>query len=399
MRGPIELKLLPPRRHKTQGDRMQYRTFGKLDWRPSALGFGAMRLPILDNDPAKIDEPLATRMIRKAIDAGVNYVDTARVYHRGRSELFLGRALRDCYRERVKVATKLSHIPESEPAFRTYLDEQLAALQTDHIDFYLLHGVNRRSWELEKPVLPWIERTIAEGKIGHLGFSFHDDLETFKSIVDAYDWTFCQIMYNYMDVDAQAGTEGLHYAASRGLAVVVMEPLRGGGLVGHLPEKVATLWHSAPVQRTPAEWALHWVWAHPEVSLLLSGMSNLTQVEQNLSSAQESACQQLTQPELDIVAQVRAAYRQLIRIRCTACQYCLPCPEGVGIPRVFRLYNDLAMYGNENWIREQYFEHTPESMRAPRCVACAQCEKACPQGIGIIGALREAHEALLTTQR
>jgi len=376
---------------------MQYRAFGKLEWRPSALGFGAMRLPILDEDPSKIDEPLAAEMIRTAIDAGVNYVDTARVYHRGQCEPFIGRALRDGYRERVKLATKLSHIPKSLKAFRTYLDEQLADLQTDHIDFYLLHGVNRRSWELEKPTLPWIEEAINEGKIGHLGFSFHDDLETFKSIVDSYDWTFCQIMYNYMDIEDQAGTEGLLYAADKGLAIVIMEPLRGGGLVEPIPDSVAELWRSAPVERTPAEWALHWVWDHPEVSLLLSGMSDLSQVEQNLASADASGTKRMTQPELDVVAKVREEYRKLIRVSCTKCQYCMPCPQGVGIPHVFRLYNDLSMYGNEDWIRQQYFEHTPESMRAPGCIACGTCEEACPQQIKIIEVLREAHDALLTT--
>ena len=377
---------------------MQYRTFGKLDWKPSALGFGAMRLPVLNNDPSKIDEPLATEMIRTAIDAGVNYVDTARVYHRGQSEPFIGRALQDGYRDRVKLATKLSHIPKSLKAFRTYLDEQLAELQTDRIDFYLLHGINRRSWELEKPALPWIQEAIDEGKIGHLGFSFHDDLATFKSIVDYHDWTFCQIMYNYMDIDDQAGTEGLRYAADKGLAIVVMEPLRGGGLVEPIPEAIANLWNSSPIRRTPAEWALHWVWDHPEVSLLLSGMSTLDQVKQNLDTAHQSAISRMTDDEQAVIAKVRSEYESLIKVPCTKCQYCMPCPNGVGIPHIFRLYNDLSMYGNEDWIRQQYFEHTPESMRAPNCVACGQCEEACPQLIPIIEKLRDAHQALLTTQ-
>ena len=378
---------------------MQYRTFGQLDWKPSALGFGAMRLPTVNGDPAVIDETLATEMIRSAIDGGVNYVDTARVYHRGQSEPFVGRALQDGYRERAKLATKLSHYPETESAFRTYLNEQLRDLQTDHIDFYLLHGVNSRSWELDRRAIPWIEKAIADGQIRHLGFSFHDDLSTFKSIVDAHDWTFCQIMYNYMDIQDQAGTEGLKYAAGKGLAVVIMEPLRGGGLVGRQPDSVQAIWDSAPMQRTPAEWALHWVWDHPEVSLLLSGMSTSEQVRQNLASAGESSTGCMTEDDQRTIAAVRDEYRRLIRVPCTKCRYCMPCPHGVNIPDTFRLYNDLALYGNEGWIREQYFDHRPESMHASQCKACGQCEEACPQQIPVIEKLKEAHEALLGTRR
>jgi len=376
---------------------MQYRSFGKLNWKPSALGFGTMRLPILDGDPARIDEPLATKMIRTAIDAGVNYIDTACVYHRGQSEPVVGRALRNGYRARVKLATKLSHILKSESEFDEYLDKQLETLQVDRIDFYLLHGLNRRSWQLEEASLPWLERAVSDGRIGHIGFSFHDDLATFKQIVDAHDWSFCQIMYNYMDIDDQAGTEGLHYAAERGLAVVVMEPLRGGGLVEPLPDRVHQLLKRAPIARTPAEWALHWVWDHPEVSCVLSGMSTFEQVEQNLAAAAASGMEQMTEAELDVIAGVRAEYRSLVRVRCTKCQYCMPCPNGVNILHIFRLYNDLAMYGNEEWIRTQYFDHTPEPMRAPACLECGACEAACPQQIPIIKALREAHAALLTT--
>ena len=376
---------------------MQYRAFGKLDWRPSALGFGTMRLPVVDGDSSRIDEPLATKMIRTAIDAGVNYIDSACVYHRGESEPFVGRALGDGYRERVRLATKLSHVLDDQAAFDTYLEKQLDALRTDHVDFYLLHGLNRRSWELQRPALEWIERAIEDGRIGHVGFSFHDDLETFKKIVDAHDWTFCQIMYNYMDVDDQAGTAGLRYAAGKGLAVVIMEPLRGGGLVEPFPESVARIWASAPTQRTSAAWALHWVWDHPEVSVVLSGMSSLSQVEEDLSIASRSGVGRMSEPELAVIERVREEYAGRIQVRCTKCQYCLPCPNGVNIPHIFRLYNDLSMYGNEEWIRQQYFEYTPETMRAPACKACGVCEQACPQQIEIVDRLREAHEALLTT--
>ena len=376
---------------------MEYRAFGRLDWKPSALGFGAMRLPTLGGDHARIDEPAATEMLRTAIDAGVNYIDTACVYHHGHSEPFLGRALQDGYRERVRLATKLSHILESEAEFNEYLDKQLAALQTDHIDFYLLHGLNRRSWDVEEASLSWLEKAVSDGRIGHIGFSFHDDLATFQRIVDAYDWTFCQIMYNYMDVDDQAGTEGLRYASEQGLAVVVMEPLRGGGLVEPLPASVEQLWDSSSTKRTPAEWALQWVWDHPEVSLVLSGMSAVSQVKENLASAARSASSSLKPDDLSLIAKVRQAYRKLVRVPCSNCRYCLPCPQSVAIPRIFRLYNDLSMYGNEAWIRMQYFEHTPEDIRATACIACGRCEDVCPQQIRIPARLAEAHTELLTT--
>jgi predicted aldo/keto reductase-like oxidoreductase len=252
---------------------MRYRTFGRLDWQPSALGFGAMRLPRLDSDPSKIDEALATRMVRTAIDRGVNYVDTAWPYHSEQSERFLGRCLRDGYRERIRLATKMpSWLVETADDFDRFLDEQLHRLDTDSVDFYLLHGLNRVQWPKLRDlgVLEWAERATRDGRVGHLGFSFHDDLDTFRKIVDAFDWTLCQIQYNFMDVGFQAGREGLDYAAARGLAVIVMEPLRGGSLTRPAPREVATLWDSAPTRRSQAEWALQWVWSQAEVSLALS---------------------------------------------------------------------------------------------------------------------------------
>ena len=272
---------------------MRYRTFGKLDWRPSALGFGAMRLPTIDGDPARIDEPEATRMIRHAIDRGVNYVDTAWPYHRSTSEPFLGRALRDGYRQRVKLATKLPCWLVKEAAdFDRFLAEQLRRLQTEQVDFYLLHALDAERWAAMRDlgVLDWAEQAMADGRIGHLGFSFHDKYEAFQGIVDAYDgWTFCQIQYNYMDEQEQAGVRGLNYAVDKGLAVVVMEPLRGGMLAGDVPDPVQAIWDAAPVQRSAADWALQWLWNQPAVSLVLSGMSTMAQVEQNLASAEQSA--------------------------------------------------------------------------------------------------------------
>jgi len=386
------------------GDTLRYRRFGRLDWKPSALGFGAMRLPVFDGDHAKIDEKLATRMIRTAIDRGVNYVDTAWPYHNEQSERFLGRCLRDGYRERVRIATKLpSRSVERPEDFDRFLDEQRRRLETETIDAYLLHGLNKKLWIKLRDlrVLEWAERARHDGRIGEFGFSFHDDLATFRDIVDAHDWGFCQIQYNYMDILFQAGREGLRYAAKRGLGVIVMEPLRGGSLTRPAPREVAALWDSAPVRRSQADWALQWVWNDPDVSLVLSGMSAMSQVEENLASAERSGVGSLTPEELLMVDRVRDAYRALAPIPCTGCRYCQPCPHGVAIPRVFTLYNDGMMYGDLARLGRMYTNAmlvSPDS-RADRCVACGACEAACPQQIRIVDWLRKAHAALTQEKR
>ena len=376
---------------------MQYRTFGKLDWRPSVLGFGVMRLPILDDDSGKIDEAEATRMLRYAIDHGVNYVDTAYPYHKGTSEVFLGRALQDGYRERVKLATKLpSWLIKAPEDLDRYLNEQLERLQTAHIDFYLLHALNEKSWPKLRDVnvLRWAEGAMADGRIHHLGFSFHDRYEVFQEIVDAYDrWTFCQIMYNYMDEEHQAGTRGLEYAADKGLAVVVMEPIRGGQLAKTVPQPIQELWDTAPRKRAPADWALQWVWNHPKVSVVLSGMSTMEHVRQNVVSAGQSDPGALTEDELALVARVRDKYRDLCPIPCTDCKYCLPCPSGVNIPRIFEIYNEAMIYNDLRGGRMRY-GWLEEGERANLCTECGQCLELCPQQIEIPEWLAKAHELL-----
>jgi predicted aldo/keto reductase-like oxidoreductase len=359
-----------------------------------------MRLPTLDDDSAKIDEPLATRMVRTAIDAGVNYVDTAWPYHEEQSEPLIGRCLQDGYRDKVKLATKMpSWLINERADFDTHLTIQLERLQTERIDFYLLHALNKTFWPnlRDLQVLEWAEGAIRDGRIGHLGFSFHDDLSLFKDIVDAYDWTFCQIMYNYMDVEFQAGREGLQYAAAKGLAVVIMEPLRGGSLTAPAPEPVAAIWEEAATKRTQADWALQWLWSQPEVSLVLSGMTAMEHVEENLDSAAQSGIGTLTTEELALVDRVRAAYRELSPIPCTDCRYCQPCPSGVSIPGVFSTYNNAIMYGDADRHRFTYNQFMPAEKRADNCVECGQCESACPQQIEIIDWLKKAHAFLTET--
>ena len=375
---------------------MDYRTFGKLTWKPSALGFGMMRLPVVDDDPARIDEPEATRMVRYVIDHGVNYIDTAYPYHRGQSEQFVGRVLQDGYRERVRLATKMPcWLVESASDFDRYFDEQLERLQTERVDFYLLHALNAKWWAKMRDldVFDWAERQMVMGRICHLGFSFHDDLATFRQIVDGYDnWTFCQIQYNYMDVAYQAGTAGLRYAASKGLAVVVMEPLRGGRLTKRAPRSVDRLWAEAEQGRTQADWALQWVWNQPEVSVVLSGMSTMQHVMENVASASRSGPGTLTAGELALIDRVREAYLALSPIPCTQCRYCMPCPNGVDIPRALELYNDAMMYGVEE--ARAAYRWVGEEQRADKCVECGQCEELCPQSIEIIAWLKKVHELL-----
>lgn len=367
---------------------MQYRTFGNLNIKVSALGFGCMRFPTTDGKPlsANIDEPEATRMLRYAIDRGVNYVDTAYPYHQQNSERVVGRALKDGYREKVYLASKLPVWLVKETAdFDKFLNEQLEKLQTDHIDFYLMHSLDQGAWEkiINLKLLQRAEAALADGRIRHLGFSFHDAFPAFKQIVDGYDrWSFCQIQYNYMDINNQAGTAGLQYAASKGLGVVVMEPLLGGRLANP-PQSIRDIWSRTDKKRSPADWALQWLWNQPEVSLLLSGMSNMPQVEENLASAELSGAGTFSAEEENLIEQARLMYSELSPIPCTKCNYCMPCPNGVNIPRNFEIFNGGVMYSDPVGSRTEYNAFLGASERASQCVECRVCEEKCPQKIEI----------------
>ena len=368
---------------------MQYRKFGTLDWKVSALGFGCMRLPTLGKNngatQGAIDEAEATRMLRWAIDQGLNYLDTAYPYHGGQSEVLVGKALQDGYRDKVRLATKLPTWAVNEYAdFDRLLNEQLGKLQTEHVDLYLLHALRRSSWEKVRDldVLQWAEGAMADGRIGHLGFSFHDTYDVFQEIVDAYDgWDFCQIQYNLIDLENQAGTKGLRYAADKGLAVVVMEPLLGGRLA-RPPKAVERLWADAAIQRTPVEWALQWLWHQPEVATVLSGMSTMEQVRENVAYAARSQVGGLTDEELARVAEVRDRYLELSPIPCTQCRYCMPCPNGVDIPGNFAQYNTAALYDELEGARG-WHEKADAATLASVCIQCRVCEEHCPQEIPI----------------
>ena len=375
---------------------MQYRRLGKLDWEVSVLGFGAMRLPLAGKQAAEVDEPESIRMMRYAINHGVNYIDTAYPYHEGRSEGIVGKALKDGYREKVKVATKLPvWLVKDAGDFDRYLNEQLERLQMKKIDFYLLHGLNSKTWAKVRDlgVIRWAEGAMADGRFDHLGFSFHDNFETFKQIVDGYDnWTSAQVQYNYMDVDYQAGRRGVEYAAGKGLAVVVMEPIRGGQLAKPRGP-VAEVWERATRKRSPAAWALLWVWNQPEVSVVLSGMSTMEQVVENVTLADSARSGILSPEELVVVDRAREAYKGLAPIPCTNCKYCMPCSSGVEIPGIFEMYNDAMIYEDPREAR-WFYSRFKEEQRADRCTRCGECAEACPQEIDIPGWLEKVHPFL-----
>ena len=380
---------------------MVYRTAPKIDDELSILGFGCMRLPVKED--GSIDEERATKQLRYAIDNGVNYVDTAWPYHMGESESFLGRALADGYREKVNIATKLpSWLIESREDMDTFLNAQLKKLGTNNIEYYLAHYLVGDEWDrLEKlGIREFFDEAKADGRIKYAGFSFHGHGSDFNRIVDGYDWDFCQIQYNYLDEKNQAGTAGLEYAASKGLAVMIMEPLRGGNLTHPIPPGVKEIWDQAPIKRTPAEWALRWIWNHPGVTVVLSGMNEEAHIEENLRVAGEAYPNSLTGEELQLVAQVEKKYRELMKVSCTGCRYCMPCPAGVNIPHCFEVYNNKYLSGNPDEAGFLYVVQLSgiitkgEPEFASRCIQCGICLDKCPQHIDIPAVLATVVEEM-----
>jgi predicted aldo/keto reductase-like oxidoreductase len=369
---------------------MQYRKMPKNGDALSVLGFGCMRLPLKDG---VIDEARAIRQIRGAIDQGVNYLDTAWPYHAGESEVLLGKALRDGYRSRIKLATKLpSWMIKSRADMDRFLAAQLKKLETDHIDYYLLHSLDGASWDnLERlGVLEFLDQAKKDGRIVNAGFSFHGLAGDFTRIVDAYSWVFCQIQYNFLDQTYQAGTAGLEHAAAKGLGVIVMEPLRGGNLgLSTPPDAIGAIWNEARVRRTPAEWALRWVWNRPEVTVILSGMNEESHIRENIALADTAQANALTQEELDLVERVSQTYRELMKVGCTGCGYCMPCPAHVTIPICFEEYNRLHMFGAVEAGKFRYALRMSGDLvdgrpgYASQCVTCGACLEKCPQHIPI----------------
>ena len=368
---------------------MQYRKMPNGGDELSILGFGCMRLPMKDR---KIDESRAIDQIRYAIDQGVNYLDTAWPYHAGESEPLLGKALQGGYREKVKVATKLpSWMIESREDMDQFLAAQLKKLGTDHIDYYLLHSLDGTSFDklLRLGALEFLDQAKKDGRIVNAGFSYHGLAGDFNRIVDAYPWVFCQIQYNYLDENYQAGAAGLEYAAAKGLGVIAMEPLRGGNLANVVPPAVKAIWEEAEVQRTSAEWALRWVWNRPEVTVILSGMNDEAQIRENLATAGSAQANALSAQELDLVKRAAEKYRELIKVGCTGCGYCMPCPSDVMIPMCFEEFNKMYMFGAKEEAKFVYglrmsgMLGASQPGYASQCTQCGACLEKCPQNIEI----------------
>ena len=364
----------------------------------SILGFGCMRFP---QKGAGIDEPRAIAMIRKAIAEGVNYFDTAYFYHGGKSESLLGEALSGGYREKVKVATKLPPFMVSKlEGAKKIFETQCTKLKTDYIDYYLLHMLTDKATldrMIEIGVMDWLEQLKKEGKIRNIGFSFHGGKADFEQIVTAYSWDFCQIQYNYLDENNQATKSGLQLAASLGIPVIVMEPLRGGKLVNNLPEQVVKAFHGYDPKRTPAEWALRWIWNHPEVSVILSGMSDEQQMAENITIASEALANSLSKEEYSVFEQVKSIMLEKTKVPCTACGYCMPCPHGVDIPGCFAAYNDKYLLNTKD-NRWKYMQTQGVMSKKPSyaslCTECGKCERHCPQNISIRKELKQVKKEL-----
>lgn len=373
---------------------MQYSYFTNDRLKVSQLGFGCMRFPILNGDQKAIDEEKAREMLIYAIENGVNYIDTAYPYHGGMSEKFVGKVLSEGYRDKVYLATKNPvWLAKTKEDFMKYLDEQLDNLKTDHIDFYLLHSLDAERFDkiVDLEVFNFVKKAKEEGKIRYIGFSFHDEYEAFEKIVDSYDWDFCQIQLNYLDRNYQAGLKGLKYAKDKGLYVVVMEPVKGGKLA-KAPDKIKNVFSRANIDRSPAQWALKWVFDKEEVSVVLSGMSTLEQVKENIAVASENT--KLTPDEIRLIDEATQIYMEGFKVGCTACEYCMPCPSGVNIPRVFELYNNVYVFDELEESKKMYQRLIENNMDASNCIECGNCEAVCPQHLSIIESLKEADKVL-----
>lgn len=377
---------------------MIYRPFGKTDIKLSQLGFGCMRFPLTNRfEPTKIDEVKATEMIHYAIDHGINFFDNAYPYHREASERFVGKALSGGYREKIFLATKSPMwLVKCKDDMQKYFDEQRKRLQTDMIDMYLLHALGKSSWKTVKEcdVFNFLDTMRAAGTIRYAGFSFHDELPLFKEIVDAYPWTCCLIHLNYVDDDFQAGLEGLQYAFSKGLAVIIMEPLRGGKLSNNVPQQVSNIIEKTGRKQTAAEFALRWLLNRPEISCVLSGMSSIEQVKENIAFASEEHVSTIRPEEMKFYTQAKQVYRSRTKVNCTQCGYCLPCPQKIAIPFILELYNDAHMYDALGDSQRMYKVFVAPENRADQCTECGECEEKCPQKITIAECMKHAHVTL-----
>lgn len=373
---------------------------GKTGEQVSILGFGCMRLPTVGM--YRVDRDKATPLLEYALDKGVNYLDTAYPYHGvsnsegGDSEVFLGEYLQEnSRRDDVYLSTKLPvWLVEERQDMDKFLDEQLKRLKTDYIDFYLLHSVKKNNWPFleDLGVLEFLDSAVADGRIRYIGFSTHDDTELFKTVLDSYLWDICMIQYNYLDEEIQAGREGLESAAKRGTGVAVMEPLKGGALANHTPPEVRDIWDKAPVHRTAPEWALRFLWNHPQISTVLSGMNTMRQVVENIFTAEDGLPHSLTREENIIMEEVKKTYNEKILVECSSCGYCMPCPSGVNIPQCLSYLNQAHVLNDDSNVKTQYHFMLKDTEKASKCTECGLCEELCTQKLPIPDKMKMVRE-------
>lgn len=368
---------------------MKYAPYGKTGMQVSRFGLGCMRFPK--------EEQEAIQMIRYAIDHGVNYLDTAYVY--GDSEIITGKALLDGYRNKTYLATKCPVWNVRQHSdFEKYLDEELARLATDHIDVYLLHNLNKANWEQVQKYdgFTFLDKMIQKGKILHKAFSIHNTLQAFKEIADAYDWEMAQIQLNILDEKQQVGVEGVKYAAEKGMAVAIMEPLRGGYLTNNVPEEVHALIQKYPQKRSVVDWCFRWLYNMPEVSVVLSGASSMEQLSDSLQIFDQAEPGVMTEEDHALIKAIQNAFEARNSIGCTSCKYCLPCPKGVAIPDIFKAYNSHQLT-KPHTIDQYVYQNIlmPSGTGADQCVECGLCTKHCPQSLNIPELLKTAHGELM----
>ncbi|MBE6489945.1 MAG: aldo/keto reductase [Methanobrevibacter sp.] len=373
---------------------MQNRLIKKTGDEISPLGFGAMRLPLKNG---KIDRELAKKQIYHAIDNGINFIDTAYLY--GDSETFLGEVLQGEYKDKVKLCTKLPSINVRKyEDMENILDEQLKRLQRDSIDYYLIHAVDLKTINrlLKRDLLEFINKAKREGKIKHVGFSYHGPKEEFEIIVDGYDWDVVMVQYNYFDENVQAGMEGIEYAASKGMGVFVMEPLKGGILAGKMPHDAEEIFRKANPNKSNAEWALEWVLNNRNVTCVLSGMNSFEQIDENIRIAENTTPLSMSFEDMETVELVKRVLRNSLKINCSTCGYCMPCPQGVNIPECMKIYNEKYLFEHKGLFNQSfmdYYQYVGGIMgnegNAGKCNGCGKCLRKCPQKLDIIAELKK----------
>lgn len=374
---------------------MKYRNFGKLGIECSAFGIGCMRFPMKKNEDGvnTVDQEIANEILHTAIDNGVNYIDTAYVYSDRQNEKAVGTALKGGYREKVHIATKLPvwDVKSKEDMYRLY-EEQRANLQVDFIDFYLIHSLNLGQWKRlrELGVREFLDDLKKQKKITYACFSFHDNYDAFEQILNDYDWDMCQIQFNYMDINNQATIKGVELAGSKNIPIVIMEGLQGGRLA-NVPGSVKKVFESYKEKRTPAEWAFRWLCNFPQIGTVLSGVTNLEQTYQNLETFDKTGVGIMTHEELEIVDRAREEYMRRIKVGCTGCRYCMPCPMGVDIPGIFGTWNEAYKFRDDISKNGHYNRILNDGHGANKCVACGKCMEKCPQSISIPEMLRQAN--------